>query len=186
MTCYTVTVRHIDTCHPDYLIDHHNRPGESLEGVCIFRSTTNRDVLTELLAMEWLGMPEGDSANEVYAAIKALFEPFSARLDDPFHSTASSPPDADPDDLVDPPMAWFLAIATAVEDDETNKLSINLDDMDENELVEAGRALGNLQGYATAKLHAMLNRKDGCIAPAQVWERKAQLCYEMLPPAYRW
>ena len=41
---------HIDTCLPCYLMDHHNREGESLMCVPVDGATTHREVLESLLS----------------------------------------------------------------------------------------------------------------------------------------
>lgn len=58
----TINIRHVDTCLPCYLLDHHNRPGELLVGVtCRAQSVEEvaNEIVDEINLVCAGGLPDG-------------------------------------------------------------------------------------------------------------------------------
>ena len=85
---YSVSLNHIDTCHADSLIDHHNRVGECLFGVYVDSSVTY-GAITDFLLEAWeigdnqLSFLEDDKEEEILSeAVIAVITAFSAGKED--------------------------------------------------------------------------------------------------------
>src|ERR1700744_165964 len=95
-----ITITHIDTCFPDYLTDHHTRPGETLIGIAITETSLTGDVWAEL-SQEIEG--QDDLANLSDDEIeRALDDELPAST----HNTPFDPNVQASDN--DYPCAWFL------------------------------------------------------------------------------
>jgi hypothetical protein len=101
---------HIDTCLGGYLLDHHNRAGELLLGAIVDGTTTQGEVLEELLRE----LNARDIESEAFdydaakGALKSLFsEAFGTVLDKPFDASLEVLSEEDLD-MAEPCQAWFL------------------------------------------------------------------------------
>lgn len=100
---------HIDTCLSCYLQDHHNRPGELLLGVWV-DGTLSYQALMEDLIQELHSLSVEDESFDYEAAEAAIREQFSTVSDmsKPFDSSLEIQSEADRDDCLEWPHAWFL------------------------------------------------------------------------------
>lgn len=72
-----LSIRHVDTCLPDYVLDHCNGETEALVGIPVYGSTTYARMRSDLLADIHLScdkLPEEFGLAEITAAVDELFE----------------------------------------------------------------------------------------------------------------
>lgn len=110
-----LTVCHIDTCHPCYLQDHHQRAGEHLIGVSVDGTTTYATLLEELTAeMNGTdGLPDDVTEEDVTRAVEEMAEDVTDRSE-AFDSFLEE----DEEDDGEGPQAWFLVTWEEDEEDE--------------------------------------------------------------------
>ena len=101
-----LTIRHVDTCLPCFVLDHCNGETEALVGVTVDGSTTYAD-LREALESEirWTERPESLPVTDLCAAIDDLFANVSD-MSKTFDSTLEQP-EADDDGVGESCFAWF-------------------------------------------------------------------------------
>lgn len=101
----TLTIRHVDTCLPSFVLDHCNGETEALVGVPVYGSTTYADLFEGLEnEIRWnVDQPEGLTSEDLRNALNELFE-CVADMSKPFDSSLDSPEDHDDGETC---FAWF-------------------------------------------------------------------------------
>lgn len=104
---------HIDTCHPSYLRDHHNRDGELLLGTFVDGQTTVKEVFDGLrdefrtIAYNLGESRAGYDHDEAQAALARLIAENESVWDKPFDDSLEIWDEYE-EDYVDATQAWFL------------------------------------------------------------------------------
>lgn len=102
----TLTIRHVDTCLPSFVLDHCNGETEALVGVPVYGSTTYASLRDDLRidAYECVDLPPDVTRQDISGAIDDLFSDVSdmSKLFDPSLDPATD------DEQDEHCYAWFL------------------------------------------------------------------------------
>lgn len=105
----TITARYVDTCLPDYLQDHHNRPGEMLVGS--YLGMTKEDTALEMLQNmdDDSVLPPGWDPDTVQAEIAMVLNGVDLRMVDAHGNRVDTKAsEAEESDGLSEAMVWVL------------------------------------------------------------------------------